>query len=68
MATIKLTFDIEICEEGVEEFWAQYPDLADTDKRNVAKLFAREAVANWEIQELLLDVTCSEGVCREIEL
>lgn len=50
---MKLTFTVEVDEQGVEEYWCRYPDLAETDGRQAGQLLVREVIANWNWEGLI---------------
>jgi hypothetical protein len=50
---VKLTFTVEVDEEGLQDYYRQYPDLAESDGRQAGRTLIREAIAQWNWDGLL---------------
>lgn len=54
---MRLTFTVEVNEQGLAEHYAQYPELAALDDRSPAKTLIREAIAAWDFEALIASAT-----------
>lgn len=50
---MKITFTLEVNEEGLADYYLRHPDLAVTDDMDASNTLIREAIANWNIEDLL---------------